>query len=210
MHLNLLRAPRRAAVIGGTSAVLVLASVGVAWADPFGWWATRSHPFAVRTDTGGVSGNVLANDHGATAVVRSTGLDSPSAGSLAVHPDGSYTFTPAVQGSHGTVHFGYTATDAVTVYSDAVPGGDKIPSLGSLEGPNGSTVRISGGGYGSSFVATTPRAWSRWPTAASGSPTSTARSSPTSTATAPRSSGCRRGAPTPATTSTPRTRCRPS
>jgi len=87
MHLNLLRARRRAAVIGGTAAVVVLASVGAAWADPFGWWATRAHPFAVRADTGVadphtgiVDGNVLANDHGATAVVRSTGLDNPSAG----------------------------------------------------------------------------------------------------------------------------------
>src|SRR4051794_8486928 len=160
MHLNPLRARRRAAVIGGATAVLVLASVGTAWADPFGWWVTRPHPFAVQADIGvanprhgTVSGNVLANDHGATAVVRSTGLDSPSAGSLVVHADGWYAFTPAVPGSHGTVHFGYTATDAVTVYSDAVPGGDKIPSLGGLEGANGSTVQISGGGYGSSFVS---------------------------------------------------------
>ena len=160
MHLNLLRARRRAAAIGGTAAAIVLASVGTAWADPFGWWVSHPHPFAVKADTGvanrhdgTVSGNVLANDNGATAVVRSTGLDSPSAGSLVVHADGSYTFTPAVQGSHGTVHFSYTATDAVTVYADAVPGGDKIPSLGGLEGPNGSTVQISGGGYGSSFVA---------------------------------------------------------
>jgi hypothetical protein len=160
MRLNPLRARRRAAIVGGTAAVLVLASVGTAWADPFGWWVTRSHAFAVRADTavanphhGAVSGNVLANDHGATAVVRSTGLDSPSAGSLVVHADGSYTFTPAVPGSHGTVHFSYTATDAVEVYSDAVPGGGKIPSLGGLEGANGSTVQISGGGYGSSFVS---------------------------------------------------------
>ncbi|MFD0575977.1 esterase-like activity of phytase family protein [Dactylosporangium darangshiense] len=35
----------------------------------------------------------------------------------------------------------------------AVPGGDKIPSLGGLEGPGGTTAQISGGGYGSSFVA---------------------------------------------------------
>jgi len=153
MHLNLPGARRRAAVIGGSAAVIVLASVGTAWADPFGWWVTRPHPFAVAADTGGASGNVLANDHGATAVVRSTGLDSPSAGSLVVRADGSYAFTPAAPGSHGTVRFSYTATDAVSVYTDAVPGGDKIPSLGGLEGPNGSTVQISGGGYGSSFVA---------------------------------------------------------
>ncbi len=159
MHLNL-RARKRAAVIGGTTAVVLLASVGTAWADPLGWWASQSHPFAVNADygvanphSGGtVVGNLLANDHGATAVVRSTGLDNPAAGSLTVHADGSYSFTPAVAGSHGTVHFSYTATDAVTLYRDAVPGADKIPSLGALEGPNGSSVLISGGGFGSSFA----------------------------------------------------------
>ncbi len=161
MHLKLLARKRAAAVIGGTTAAIVLASVGTAWADPFGWWTTQPHPFAVNADYGAanqhsggtVAGNLLANDHGATAVVRSTGLDNPAAGSLTVHADGSYSFTPAVPGSHGTVHFNYTATDAVTLYKDAVPGADKIPSLGSLEGPNGGTVQISGGGYGSSFVA---------------------------------------------------------
>ncbi|MCU7727479.1 esterase-like activity of phytase family protein [Actinoplanes sp. KI2] len=153
MHLDHFRARRRATVIGGTAAVIVLASVGTAWADPFGWWVAKPHPFAVTADIVGVAGNVLANDYGATAVVRHTGLDTPSAGGLVVHADGSYTFTPAVPGSHGTVHFGYTATDAVTVYPGAVPGGDQIPPLGGLEGPNGSTVQISGGGYGSSFVA---------------------------------------------------------
>jgi hypothetical protein len=160
MHLNLL-ARKRAAVIGGTAAAIVLVSAGVATADPFGWWATAPHPFAVNADhgvanqrSGGVvAGNLLANDFGATAVVRHSGLDNPAAGSLTVNADGSYSFTPAVEGSHGTVHFTYTATDAVTLYKDAVPGADKIPSLGGLEGPNGTTVLISGGGYGSSFVA---------------------------------------------------------
>jgi hypothetical protein len=159
MHLNLL-ARKRAAVIGGTAAALVLASVGTAWADPFGWWATQSHPFAVHADLGvagphsggTVTGNVLANDFGATAIVRHSGLDNPAAGSLTVRADGSYAFTPAVQGRHGTVHFSYTATDAVTLYSDAAPGADKIPSLGGLEGPGGTTALISGGGYGSSFA----------------------------------------------------------
>jgi Esterase-like activity of phytase/Bacterial Ig domain len=159
MRFNLL-ARKRAAVIGGTAAALVLTSVGTAWADPFGWWAAQSHPFAVHADfgtagprSGGVvTGDLLANDSGATAVVRTTGLDNPAAGTLAVKADGSYSFTPAVDGSHGTVHFTYTATDAVTLYKDAVPGADKIPSLGGLEGPNGTTALISGGGFGSSFV----------------------------------------------------------
>jgi hypothetical protein len=147
------RARKRAALLGGAVAAVLAASVGTAWADPFGWWVgAEPHPFQVNDDSGAATGNVLANDHGATAVVRHTSLDDPSAGSLTVNADGSYTFTPAVAGSHGTVHFSYTATDAVALFKDAVPGGSKIPSLGSLEGAGGSTVSISGGGYGSSFV----------------------------------------------------------
>src|SRR5262245_34713493 len=159
MRLNLLLTRKRAAIVGGTAAAIVLASVGaVTAADPFGWWATQPHPFQVNDDHGvagpggTVTGNLLANDFGATAVVRNGALDDPAAGTLTVNADGSYGFTPAVPGSHGTVHFTYTATDAVTLYKDAVPGGGKIPPLGQIEGPNGSTVLISGGGYGSSFV----------------------------------------------------------
>ena len=162
MPLNL-RAPQRAAVIGGTAAAaIVVASVGAATAkaDPFGWWAAEPHPFDVRADLGTagphsggtVSGNLLANDHGATAVVGHGPLSDPSAGALTVDADGSYSFVPTA-GTHGTVHFSYSATDAVSVYRDALPGTDKIPPLGSLEGPNGSSVLISGGGYGSSLAA---------------------------------------------------------
>jgi hypothetical protein len=82
-----------------------VASIGTARADPFGWWATSSHPFAVRADSGvagprsggTVTGNPLANDHGATAVVRKSGLDNPAAGGLTVDADGFYSFTPAVR-----------------------------------------------------------------------------------------------------------------
>lgn len=141
-------------------AVLLVVSAGTAAADPFGWWATQPHPFAVNADTGvagsdgTVTGNLLANDHGATAVVRHSALSDPSAGQLTVNADGSYSFVPAA-GTHGTVSFTYTATDAVTLYKDAVPGADKIPPVAGtypLEGANGSTVLISGGGYGSSFA----------------------------------------------------------
>ena len=154
-----LRAHQRAAVIGGiAAAAVVVASVGTAAAkgDPFGWWAAQPHPFAVHADVGvahhgTVSGNLLANDARATAVVGHGPLSDPSAGALTVDADGSYSFEPAA-GTHGTVRFSYTATDSVTLYKDAVPGADKIPPLGSLEGPNGSTVLISGGGYGSSLA----------------------------------------------------------
>ena len=155
MQLNLF-SRKRAVAIGATATAFVLASVGTAAADPFGWWATQPHPFAVNADhgvagpAGTVTGGLLANDFGATAVVRHSALSNPSAGQLSVHADGSYSFVPTA-GTHGTVSFTYTATDAVTLFRDAVPGADKIPPLGELEGPNGSTVLISGGGYGSSF-----------------------------------------------------------
>ncbi|WP_261554635.1 esterase-like activity of phytase family protein [Frankia tisae] len=157
MHTFVAR--KRAVAIGGAATAIVLASAGIASANSSG--GSRPAPFSVRADIGvagpfsggTVAGNVLANDSGASAVVRNSGLDTPAAGSLTVNADGSYSFTPAVKGSHGTVHFTYTATNAVSLYKDAVPGASKIPSLGSLEGPNGTTVQISGGGYGSSFVA---------------------------------------------------------
>ena len=157
MQLNRL-ARKRAAAIGATTAAIVLASAGTAAADPFGWWATQPHPFAVNADhgvagpAGTVTGNLLANDFGATAVVRHSALSNPAAGQLTVNADGSYSFVPAA-GTHGSVSFTYTATDAVTLYKDAVPGADKIPPLGELEGPDGSATLISGGGYGSSFAA---------------------------------------------------------
>ena len=157
MQLNRL-ARKRAAAIGATTAAIVLASAGTAAANPFGWWATQPHPFAVNADhgvagpAGTVTGNLLANDFGATAVVRHSALSNPSAGQLSVNADGSYSFEPAA-GTHGSVSFTYTATDAVTLYKDAVPGADKIPPLGELEGPDGSAILISGGGYGSSFAA---------------------------------------------------------
>ena len=151
-------ARKRAVAIGATTAAIVLASAGTAAADPFGWWATQPHPFAVNADhgvagpAGTVTGNLLANDFGATAVVRHSALSNPAAGQLTVNADGSYSFVPAA-GTHGSVSFTYTATDAVTLYKDAVPGADKIPPLGELEGPDGSAILISGGGYGSSFAA---------------------------------------------------------
>jgi hypothetical protein len=160
MQLNL-RAHQRAFVIGGTAAAVVVATISAATAkaDPFGWWAADSHPFSVNADVGApgphsggtVSGNLLANDHGATAVVDHSPLSDPSAGTLTVNADGSYSFVPTA-GTHGTVDFTYTATDAVSLYKDAVPGADKIPPIGTLEGANGSKVLISGGGYGSSLA----------------------------------------------------------
>src|SRR3984957_12593292 len=152
------RARKRAATLGGGASPLPLASAGTAAANPFGWWATQPHPFAVTADhgvasrDGPVTGNLLANDFGATAVVRHSALSDPSAGQLTVNADGSYSFVPAA-GTHGPVSSSYTATDAVTLYKDAVPGGGKTPPMGELEGPNGTTTFISGGGYSSHLPA---------------------------------------------------------
>jgi hypothetical protein len=111
------------------------------------WWASQPHSFQVQDDSGTASadgvvhGNVLTNDGGATAVVRSGSLDDPSAGSLDVEPDGDYTFTPATPGAHGTVHFTYGATDGVQLYQTNLP---PIDTFGS--------VKISGGSFGSSWA----------------------------------------------------------
>ena len=130
------RARTRILLVFAGCAAVCAGLVGAAAADPFGWWATQPHGFGSHDDLavvgrdGVARGNVLANDFGATAVVRNSPLDDPSAGTLAVHADGSYTFTPAAPGTHGTVHFTYSATDAVPLYQDALPGADKIPPLG--------------------------------------------------------------------------------
>jgi hypothetical protein len=86
-------------------------------------------------------GNVLADDFGATAVVRTGPLDNPAAGALVVQPDGTFSFTPTTKGSHGTVHFTYSATDAVRLFQTNLP---PLDTFGS--------VTISGGSFGSSFA----------------------------------------------------------
>jgi hypothetical protein len=148
VHINL-HAPKRATLIaaGAIAACVALAGTATAAADPFGWWAATPHHFAANNDTvalgsgGTAHGNLLSNDAGATAVVRTSALDNPAAGSLDVKPDGSFTFAPARPDAHGTVHFTYTATDALKVYQT------KLPALDTF-----GTVKISGGSYGSSFT----------------------------------------------------------
>src|SRR5262245_45410572 len=100
-------ARKRAAIIGATTAALVMASAATVWANPFGWTPgqPQPHSFQAKDDKGGPTGNVLTNDHGATVVVNHSALSDPSAGTLVIHADGSYTFTPANPNSHGTVTF---------------------------------------------------------------------------------------------------------
>jgi hypothetical protein len=141
------RARKRAAFILAGTAVAGIALAGTAAADPSGWWASQSHDFRAVNDfafagPGGVArGNVLLNDDGTTAVLRTSALDNPAAGSLVVSPDGTFSFTPAVSGSHGIVHFTYTATDAEQLFQTNLP---PLDTFG--------TVKISGGSFGSSFT----------------------------------------------------------
>ncbi len=74
-------------------------------------------------------------------MLRNSALDDPAAGTLVVNPDGTYVFTPAAKGSHGTVRFSYTATDAVRLFETNLP---PLDTFGS--------VKISGGSFGSSFT----------------------------------------------------------
>jgi hypothetical protein len=144
IHFN---ASKRLTLVLAAMTAACVALSGVAAADSFGWWAAQPHGFGTRSDVavvgrdGVARGNVLANDFGAAAVVRAGALDNPAAGSLTVQPDGTFAFTPASPGTHGTVHFTYSATDAVKLFQTNLP---PLDTLG--------TVKISGGSYGSSFA----------------------------------------------------------
>jgi hypothetical protein len=141
------RAPKRATLLIAATAAGCVAMTGTAVADHYGWWAGQPHSFSTHDDSaragrdGVVRGDVLDNDRGATGVLRTTALDDPSAGTLEVRPNGEFTFTPATKGSHGTVHFGYTATDAVRLFQTDLP---PLDTFGD--------VKISGGSFGSSFT----------------------------------------------------------
>ena len=142
----------RAALTVGIAFALV--GTGTAAAQGFGWLSPSapSHDFGLVADSfsghGTVAGNVLRNDHGATAVVRST---APSDGTVTVNADGTFSYTPKA-GFTGTDSFTYTATDAVQLFKDASANGSALPSLGTVAGPNGTTTSISGEGYGSSLA----------------------------------------------------------
>jgi hypothetical protein len=129
-----------------------MVGTGTAVAQGVGWVSAPSHDFGVVADSfsghGTVTGNVLRNDFGATAVVRST---SPSDGTVTVNADGTFTYTPKA-GFKGTDTFTYTATDAVQLFRDTSANGGPLPPLTSVAGPNGTTTEISGEGFGSSLA----------------------------------------------------------
>ncbi|MBV2356954.1 esterase-like activity of phytase family protein [Streptomyces sp. J2-1] len=140
---------RVALAIGATVAVV---GAGTVVAQAGGWNSAPDHDFEAVADSyaghGTVTGNVLRNDAGASAVVRSTGA---AHGKVTVDADGAFSYTPK-PGFRGTDTFTYTATDAVKLFKDARSNGTAIPPLARVAGPNGATTRISGEGYGSSLA----------------------------------------------------------
>src|SRR5690348_9859241 len=143
---------RRARLALAVGAALAVVGAGTAAAQAGGWLSAPSHDFGAVADSyaghGTVTGNVLRNDHGATAVVRHT---APSDGTVTVGPDGSFTYTPK-PGFTGTDTFTYTTTDAVQLFKDAQANGAPLAPLGTVAGPGGTTTEISGEGYGSSLT----------------------------------------------------------
>lgn len=137
-------------LVGGVG-LLVLGS-GAALAQPGHGRPASTHDFRPVADSfsgrGTVTGNVLRNDHGATAVARTT---TPSHGSVSMNADGTFTYTPSA-GFHGTDSFTYTASDAVRLYRDTTAHGAPLPPLATVPGPNGTTTSISAEGFGSSLA----------------------------------------------------------
>jgi hypothetical protein len=131
---------------------VAVAGAGTAAAQAHGWLSAPSHDFRASADSfsghGTVTGDVLRNDSGATAVVRHT---APAHGTATVDPDGTFTYTPN-PGFTGTDTFTYTATDAVQLFEDTQANGSPLPPLATVRGPGGTTTAISGEGYGSSLA----------------------------------------------------------
>ncbi|MYS19749.1 Uncharacterized conserved protein [Streptomyces sp. DvalAA-14] len=140
---------RIAIAIGATVAVV---GTGTAAAHTAGWLSAPTHDFGATADSfsghGTVTGNVLRNDVGATAVVRHT---APADGTASVDADGTFTYTPK-SGFKGTDTFTYTTTDAVQLFKDTQANGAPLPPLAEVAGPGGTTTQISGEGYGSSLA----------------------------------------------------------
>ena len=141
----------------GRVAVAVGTGLGVVWAGTVvaqagGWQPWGSHDFRAVADSysghGTVSGNVLRNDFGASAVVRHT---EPADGAVVVDADGTFTYTPKY-GFKGVDTFTYTATDAVQLFKDTQANGAAIKPLAEVAGPGGTTTEISGEGFGSALA----------------------------------------------------------
>ncbi|WP_273482904.1 esterase-like activity of phytase family protein [Kribbella italica] len=146
----------RVGVAAGVGIALVGAGAAVSQAG--GWWPRAPHVFRVVGDSfsghSKVSGDVLRNDSGATAVVRHS---SPAHGTVTLGADGGFVYTPK-PGFKGTDSFTYTATDAVQVFRNSEAGGGALAPLAKVAGPGGSTTEISGEGFGSALAAVPGRA----------------------------------------------------
>ena len=142
---------KRTRIVLAVGATVAVASTGAATAQAASQPAS-SNNFKVAADSfsghGPVSGNVLRNDAGATAVVQNT---SPADGTVTVNADGTFTYTPKA-GFKGTDTFTYTASNAVQLFKDTTANGSPIPPLASVAGPGGTTTKISGEGFGSSLA----------------------------------------------------------
>jgi hypothetical protein len=130
-------------IVAALAGVAVIAGTTAAAAHPASSdHAAQARPDSYRTRAGqpltvGGAG-VLANDRGdLTTVVDHT---STAHGALDLQPDGSFTYTPD-PGFTGTDTFQYSTSDAVHLYRT------NLPPLATIGG-----VKITGGGYGSSFT----------------------------------------------------------
>ena len=109
---------RRTRIAVAIGAAVAVVGAGTAAAQAAGWLSAPTHDFGAAADSfsghGKVTGNVLRNDSGATAVVRHT---DPSDGTVTVNADGTFAYTPK-SGFKGTDTFTYTTTDAVQLFKD--------------------------------------------------------------------------------------------
>ncbi|MDX3073472.1 esterase-like activity of phytase family protein [Streptomyces sp. MI02-7b] len=143
---------KRIRLVIAIGATIAVAGTGTAAAHSGGWLWAPSHDFGAVADSfsghGRVTGDVLRNDSGATAVVRHT---DPANGKVTVDADGTFTYTPN-SGFTGTDTFTYSTTDAVQLFKDAGADGAPLPPLGHVAGPAGTTTELSGEGFGSSLA----------------------------------------------------------
>ncbi|MCF3960346.1 esterase-like activity of phytase family protein [Streptomyces fuscigenes] len=146
------RSRKRTRIAVAIAVTVAVGGAGTAAAQAHGWLSAPTHDFRASADSfsghGRVTGDVLRNDTGGTAVVRHT---DPSHGTATVDADGTFTYTPK-PGFTGTDTFTYTATDAVQLFKDTQANGSPLAPLGKVAGPGGTTTQISGEGFGSSLA----------------------------------------------------------
>ena len=146
---------KRTPVAISLAAAFTLGGASSAGAAHFPGFDVRDDFFVGFAGRGPVTGSVLFNDFGATAVVSNT---APAHGTLKINNDGTFSYTPN-PGFKGTDSFTYSATDAVQVFPYSEVFGQPLPPLTTVPGPNGTTTVISREGYGSSLAPAPFRPW---------------------------------------------------